>query len=72
MAAPELEAAGYAEPRGHVYFCLDVEPIDVPPWMDERAVAAAARRAWEGRGSTAGTPVVVAWEELAAQLKSIR
>jgi predicted component of viral defense system (DUF524 family) len=60
LMAEELQALGYPDPRGRVYFCLQLEPIPtVPPWWPTVDAGALAQRHRGHRPPAA--PIVVSW-----------
>jgi hypothetical protein len=62
--ADDLAAQGYPNPRGRVYFCIQLEPLPRPPsWWDAVDFDDLARRHCGDRAI--GAPVVVSWRDIA-------
>lgn len=60
--ATELAQKGYPDPNGRMYFCLQVIPIDPPPWLTAGAVSAiaAAHRSQQAFGA----PLSLTWRDV--------
>jgi uncharacterized protein len=72
LTARQLEAMGYPEPRGNLYFCFSLEPLPADPrtsnWLTSSLVERARTRT--NPLVVHGAPVVVTWLDLCAEVET--
>jgi hypothetical protein len=71
LVADDLRALGYPDPRGRVYFCVQLEPLaQVPPWWPSADIEQLAAHHRGDRPPAA--PIVVSWRTVVEQAGLLR